>query len=126
MKIYGLINENGEEVLRGTAQEIGEKVSITDSSIYQCERKNKKLFGKYSVILIEEVFKSDKRTKKPRKTKHEIELEYLLKHLKTYGNVYSKNIPSATMMNELKTHGFDIKIETYQDRGNIDYILIAR
>ena len=88
--------DNGEEVFRGTAIEIEKEFSDVIESrdrVYAYERLGTKLYGRYTFKDAGNRYvPNPKELPKKRSTpKHDRELEYLVTHLRIYGNTSFKN-----------------------------------
>ena len=88
MKQYCVI-ENGEIVFKGNRNEVAEKVGISVPSIYEYLRTDKIIHDRYYLIHEGENNPVKMKKKKVEPTKREQNLEYLLTHLRIYGNVSS-------------------------------------
>lgn len=88
--------DNGEEVFRGTAIEIEKEFSDVIESrdrVYAYERLGTKLYGRYTFKDAGNRYvPNPKELPKKRSTpKHDRELEYLVTHLRIYGNTSFRN-----------------------------------
>lgn len=83
--------EDGKEVFRGTAIEIEKAYEEIESRdrVYAYAKLGTNLYGKYTFKDAGKRFVPDEKEKKPKKvSKHDKELEYLVTHLRIYGNVF--------------------------------------
>ena len=109
MKIYEVYEaDTGKVVYKGTTRQIASKYNVSYANIFMYKKKCK-MCRKYYIRYTGECKAAEK---KPKKTKHEKTLEYLIAHLNTYGNVYSKDNPEL-YMKELNDMGYKVKVDKY-------------
>lgn len=105
VKIYGIFKD-GECIFKGSRLEVAEHFAIKPRTIYDyVYPKKKKLFRRYVVRRL------DLEVKEPPKplSENEIRLNYLLDHLRVYGNCASVFDP-VPYFPELYDKGFDCKV----------------
>ena len=120
MKIYEVyIPETNEVVFTGTSRQIAAKFNVSYANIYMYKKKCK-LCRKYQTRYVGDI---DVPNEKPKKmSKHERTLEYLIKHLNLYGNVYLNEDPDK-YLDELKKLGYRVKIDKYLSPRKKDFII---
>ena len=121
MKRFKLYEDN-TLVTIGTADELADRLITDRTNIYMAAKSERPLFKRFKVIEMgeDELIETPKE-EKPRKSKHQQKLEYLIWHLEHYGNTSLKGDPRE-YLNELSERGIDI----YYHKSvfsNKDYIL---
>ena len=111
------IYEGDDLIYSGTQKQIKREFGLK-SSIGTYATRNHKLLGIYDV-------KIQKPKPKPKISKHEKDIAYLLKGLKAYGNVYFNQNPKD-YLEELKEYGYDCVVTVFVNDGVKDYILEAK
>ena len=109
MNQYSVV-ENGEIIFTGCRWDVAEYVEINPNSIYEYLRTNKMVHRKYFLIKEGEVKPEKMKKKKVEPSKKEKNLEYLLTHLKIYGNVASVFDP-VPYLPDLSDHGLDCTVQ---------------
>ena len=109
-KIFELY-EDDRFVMKGTVEDLAERLIISDSAIYMAAKSGTLLFKRFSVKQVGVVYEN-KQTTKPipnhrKKSKHQEKLEYLIWHLNHYGNTSIKGDPKE-YQKELQELGIDI------------------
>ena len=105
VKIYGIFKD-GECIFKGNRLEVADHFGLKPYTIYEyVYPKKKKLFRRYVVRRL------DPEVKEPPKplSENEIRLNYLLDHLRVYGNCASVFDP-VPYFPELYDKGFDCKV----------------
>lgn len=121
------VYEDGKQLYKGSAIECMNFLDLTSKDIvYSYARNKQTLYGKYIFKRAGErvsegnqkVLKKQKQ-EKPKLTKHEEKLNYLVFHLNLYGNTIIKGDPKS-YLHELKQQGINVSI---RPNGRKDYIL---
>ena len=87
--IYAVM-EGNTKVYEGTGVEIAKEFDVHPMSIPHCRINNEKMKGKYDIVKVgvkKELNPKPIKVEPPKQTKEEKELNYLVEHLKEYGNV---------------------------------------
>ena len=123
LQIYGLY-ENDELVFKGTAREILDKYDIRQDNLWVYVGRGIKLFGKYRINkLDDEQITPPKKEHKKRLTKYEKDLDYLIRHLREYGNTLLNYKPNK-YIEDLKAVGLDCTYrKAYERTGESGRIL---
>ena len=110
MYTYKVYDVDDNLVFQGSTNEVCYHFHIGLCSLYSYYGRGSKIGGIYRVERVQ----IDKETKQPIKkpSKYEKTLDYLIRHLEEYGNVYLNEEPSK-YLDELKKKGYKVKIDKY-------------
>ena len=119
LAVYGLFDDNDAMVFKGNVKEVTKHLNITASYLYEHLRTEKMLKGKYKVKRVGESFyeverKPYKKHEKKEKQKDDFSLEkpidYLLWHLRIYGNTSTSYNP-VPYLPELLDEGLNCRVK---------------
>lgn len=122
MKIYEVYDVNDNKtVFTGIAKEIAKEFDVPTSALYHYKDKCK-MHKKYKIRVVGDYVAPRETKKVIKKTKYEKTLDYILRHLKWYGNVYLNENPKK-YLGELKELGYKIKVDKYHTVVESDIII---
>lgn len=124
--IYG-IYKGDEEIARGTQKELCEKGYCNKNTVLAGYAKRHTYLNDYQVRIIGSMSLTDGKlypyiNRQAAKKPQIPELEYLLVHLKKYGNTFTRVNPSE-YTGQLKEKGIDIDIQQFKDHKGIGYLV---
>lgn len=120
MYLFEIYDPEENLIFVGNTNEVCEQFNIQLNSLYAYYSRNSKIGGVYTVKRIE--------TEKPKKvmptipTKEELMMDYIIRHLENYGNVFMKNDPTD-YLGRLKKLGYHCKIDKYQVIDDAEIII---
>lgn len=120
MYLFEIYDPEDNLIFVGNTNEVCEQFNIQLNSLYAYYSRNSKIGGIYTVKRIE--------TEKPKKaiprtpSIEEQMMDYIIRHLNYYGNVYMKHDPSE-YLDELKKLGYRCKIDKYQVIDDAEIII---
>lgn len=120
MYLYEIYDPDEELVFVGNVKEVCEQFNIQLCSLYAYYSRNSKIGGIYTVKRIEVEKPKKDIPRKP--TKREITLDYIIRHLKEYGNVYMNHEPSQ-YLEELEELGYKCRINEYKVLDDTEIII---
>lgn len=120
---YGIYDLDGNMVFKGNSNAIIDKYNVSVSSLYHYAVNGIKMKRKYRVKRLG-IYVAPKEEKVKVKPKEQTYLEYVIKHLEEYGNVYSRVNPEK-YLSQLKELGYDCDYKQYQASIRDDFILDA-
>lgn len=109
------------EVFRGTSQQVTEKFDLCGTSPNEYFRRNMLIQRKYRVVVLGNAPHKERKEKARSLTKHEKELEYLVTHLRTYGNTIFPTEPKK-YIKELNDLGINVRYRKVRDWDDDSYI----
>ena len=114
MRTYGLY-EGGELVYKGTANQISEKYYMDKNALYNAYHHNYLFLNKYNVTIMS----NKPEPHEARMTQFEKNIEYVIKHLKLYGNTTLPKIKTSELkkyIDAIKEKGYDVDVKGYNER----------
>ena len=120
MYLFEIYDPEENLIFVGNTNEVCEQFNIQLNSLYAYYSRRSKIGGIYTVKRIE--VENPKKVMPRIPTKEEQMMDYIIRHLNYYGNVYMKHDPSE-YLDELKKLGYRCKIESYQVIDDTEIII---
>ena len=123
---YGVYDLEGNLVFRGNSNQLLDKYDVSPDMIYHYVKGGAKMKRKYIVKRLG-IYQQEKEEVKIAKKLSEKEkyFNYLIRHLKEHGNVYSRVNPEK-YLDELEELGYKCKIEKYYAPRKEDFVIADR
>ena len=114
MHLYGIYNLEGQLLFEGNAKECENKFNVPSTSLYWYSRNDMTLYKSYKVKINGVWQKKEEERPLPKPMKEQ-RLEYLIRHLDRYGNVYvNPKWKPDTYIEELRKKGYKVKVKVYE------------
>lgn len=120
MNYYEIYDSDNNLVFTGNHNEVCEQFNLEMNSLYAYYCRGSKIAGEYTVKRI--IYETEKEKVKRVLTEREKTIDYIVRHLEYYGNVYVKKDPSE-YLDELEKLGYKCKIDEYQTIDDVEIIV---
>ena len=110
MYLFEIYDPEDNLIFVGNTNEVCEQFNIQLNSLYAYYSRNSKIGGMYTVKRVVADKPEKVIPKKP--TKEDLMMDYIIRHLENYGNVFMRNDPTD-YLDRLNKLGYKCKIDKY-------------